>query len=158
MLGGMLPTLSEKYGLSQRYTNHSLRVTSIQVLEDNNVETRHIVRVSGHKNPDSVSNYARRLSAAKKRNLSSILAESVGDAVRPRINQQQLDFLHQGNYDSSTDKFLQNIPQLLLNPSELGAQKQSTSSSHRSQLDIVPGSFQPILNNCIGVTFNVSTK
>ena len=72
--------LSEKYQLSQRYTNHSLRVTSIQVLEDGNVETRHIVRVSGHKNPDSIANYARRLSAAKKRNLSTILAESVGAA------------------------------------------------------------------------------
>ena len=67
-LGGMLATLSVKYNLSQRYTNHSLRVTSIQVLEDANVETRHIVRVSGHKNPDSISSYARRLSAAKKRN------------------------------------------------------------------------------------------
>ena len=63
-LGKMLPMLSTKYGLSQRYTNHSLRVTSLQVLDDANIDSRHIIRVSGHKNPESVSNYARRLSAA----------------------------------------------------------------------------------------------
>ena len=47
ILGGMMSTLSSKYGLSQRYTNHSIRVTSLQVLEDGNIEGRHIIRVSG---------------------------------------------------------------------------------------------------------------
>ena len=53
ILGGMMPRLSEKYKLSQRYTNHSIRVTSLQVLEDANVEGRHIIRVSGHKSLES---------------------------------------------------------------------------------------------------------
>ena len=38
MLGSMMPKLSLKYGLSERYTNHSIRVTSLQVLEDLNIE------------------------------------------------------------------------------------------------------------------------
>ena len=146
-LGGMLPMLSEKYQLSQRYTNHSFRVTSIQVLEDGNVETRHIVRVSGHKNPDSVSNYARRLSAAKKRNLSTILAESIGAAVpsseaeleNKKIKQQPLES-QMFNTDDGFDKLLQHLPENLLN-----------------SLNIVPGSFTPIISNCSNITKNVYT-
>ena len=61
-----MPKLSLKYKLSQRYTNHSIRVTSVQTLEDVNVEGRHIVRISGHKSINSVQSYARRLSAARK--------------------------------------------------------------------------------------------
>ena len=53
-LGGMLAKLSIKYVLSQRYTNHSLRVTGLQALEDANIEGRHIIRVSGHKSEDSI--------------------------------------------------------------------------------------------------------
>ena len=49
LLENMMPRLLEKYGLSQRYTNHSVRVTSMQVLEDSAVEGRHIQRISGHK-------------------------------------------------------------------------------------------------------------
>ena len=33
-LGSMMPKLSLKYGLSERYTKHLIRVTSLQVLED----------------------------------------------------------------------------------------------------------------------------
>ena len=75
-LGVMLSKLSKKYELSQVYTNHSLRVTSLQALDDNNVEGRHIIRVSGHKNVESVENYARKLSASRKRKISTILANS----------------------------------------------------------------------------------
>ena len=76
-----MAVMSTKYNLSQRYTNHCLRVTSLQVLDDENVDSRHIIRVSGHKNPDSITNYARRLSASKKRKISymSILSSSVGE-------------------------------------------------------------------------------
>ena len=47
-LGSMLSHMSLKYNLSQRYTNHSLRVTSLQTLDDAKIEGRHIIRVSGH--------------------------------------------------------------------------------------------------------------
>ena len=80
-LGGMMSRLSQKYNLSQRYTNHSLRVTSLQVLEDNCIEGRHIIRVSGHKTTDSISNYARRLSAARKRNISNIFSDYLSTDV-----------------------------------------------------------------------------
>ena len=70
-LGEMLARMSEKYKLSRRYTNHCLRVTTLQSLEDANIEGRHIIRVSGHKNTQSVENYARTLTASKKENIIS---------------------------------------------------------------------------------------
>ena len=73
-LGKMLGVMSMKYKLSVRYTNHCLRVTSMQVMDDAGVSARHIQRVSGHKSLDSVSNYARRLSTVKKRNISHLLS------------------------------------------------------------------------------------
>ncbi len=54
-LGKMLGLLSSKYELSIRYTNRSIRVTSMQVMEDGGVESRDIQRVSGHKYVDSVT-------------------------------------------------------------------------------------------------------
>ena len=73
-LGNMMARLSLKYNLSERYTNHSIRVTSLQVLEDNNVEGRHVIRISGHKNTESIKSYARRLSASRKRGISDIIS------------------------------------------------------------------------------------
>ena len=75
----MMPKLSLKYGLSERYTNHSIRVTSLQCLEDQNVEGRHIIRISGHKSINSVQNYARRLSASRKRNISASFASHLSE-------------------------------------------------------------------------------
>ena len=73
-LGNMMAAMSIKYQLSQRYTNHSVRVTSLQLMEDNNIEGRHIVRISGHKSIESINSYARRLSAARKRKISQIFS------------------------------------------------------------------------------------
>ena len=67
----LLRTTRGKDGLSKHYTNHSIRVTSLQVLEDLNIEGRHIIRISGHKSVNSVENYARCLSASRKRNISA---------------------------------------------------------------------------------------
>ena len=44
-------------------------------MDDADIEGRHIIRVSGHKRTESVENYARRLSVAKKRKISSILTD-----------------------------------------------------------------------------------
>ena len=81
-----MPKLSSKYKLSQRYTNHSIRVTSVQTLEDVNVECRHIVRISGHKSINSVQSYARRLSPARKRGISATFANHLPSAEHETLN------------------------------------------------------------------------
>ena len=64
-----------------------MRVTTLQALNDHNVDGRHIVRVSGHKNLGSMKSYARKLSAAKKRKISSILSGIVDDGQLEREKQ-----------------------------------------------------------------------
>ena len=77
-LSNFMPEMSKKYGLSRRYTNHCLRVTSTQTLDDANVESHHIIRVTGHKSESSVKNYARRLSSQKKKEISDIYTAATG--------------------------------------------------------------------------------
>lgn len=48
-LGNFMKTISIKAELSQIYTNHCIRATCITALDDNGVEARHIMNVSGHK-------------------------------------------------------------------------------------------------------------
>ena len=87
-LGNMMAKMSLKYGLENRYTNHSVRVTSLQVLDDNNVKDRHITRVSGHKSLDSIRNYARRLTASKKRSISNVISSTIS---KPPISNHQIN-------------------------------------------------------------------
>ena len=128
-LGNMMAKLSTKYGLSERYTNHSIRVTSLQILEDENIEGRHIIRISGHKSVDSIQNYARRLSGTWKRNISSLFSNhlantsstqhvppcsknyrassisTVGTTVGNSINKENLVDFHAGIDDQTLSKF-----------------------------------------------------
>ncbi|XP_066291081.1 uncharacterized protein [Branchiostoma lanceolatum] len=52
--------ISTAAGLSKPYTNHSVRVTAIQVLDEAAFETRVIMSISGHKN-DPLRKAARRV-------------------------------------------------------------------------------------------------
>ena len=144
----MFPMLSSKYQLSQRYTNHSLRVTSLQVLEDGNIESRYIMRVSGHKNAESISNYARRLSSFRKRKISSILANSVGEKenITSKRNcmkdNPSATIQNQGGEDDF-DKVMIQLSHDLLSPPQ-------------QNMNIIPRVFAPVLNDCSNITFNVN--
>ena len=51
--------LSEAAGLSQTYTNHCLRVTSISLMKRAGLEDRKIMAVSGHRNVQSLQSHDR---------------------------------------------------------------------------------------------------
>jgi len=53
-LASMMPDISRVAGLSQRYTNHCIRATSIQTLDRAGFEARHITRITGHKSESSI--------------------------------------------------------------------------------------------------------
>jgi hypothetical protein len=48
-LNGMMPRISRQAGLSNIYTNHSIRATSITIMDEAGMEARHIMRITGHK-------------------------------------------------------------------------------------------------------------
>lgn len=57
------------------YTNYSISVTAITEVDEAEIDTRHIMRVSGHKSESSIKHYRQRLSEKKKREISDCLSE-----------------------------------------------------------------------------------
>ena len=64
-------------GLSQTYTNHSVRATAITLWSNANVPSRHIMSISGHANEQSISSYNSRPSVKQLKNCSNILSNAL---------------------------------------------------------------------------------
>lgn len=75
-LENFMSKLSKEAQLSKRYTNHSIRSSVIGILEDE-YEGRHVIGLSRHKNENTIKQYARRLSAKKKREMSATLTDTI---------------------------------------------------------------------------------
>ncbi|KAK2549950.1 hypothetical protein P5673_029555, partial [Acropora cervicornis] len=75
-LGTFMSSISKELKLSQKYTNHCIRATAVSLLDESNFETRHIMRVSGHKSESSIRSYSRRLSEVKQKEISHALSSA----------------------------------------------------------------------------------
>ena len=69
----MMKGISQDADLSQVYTNHCVRATTITMLSHAGVEAREIMRISGHRNEQSIRSYNTDSSEAQKRQYSGIL-------------------------------------------------------------------------------------
>ena len=76
-LDNMLRNMSERAGISPYYTNHSLRATTVTVLSSNNVETRKIKAVTGHRSDTSIESYCERPTLGQFKHMSSTLSSFV---------------------------------------------------------------------------------
>ena len=77
-IGNMIPNLSEKAGLSHRYTNHSLRTTSVHVLGNiGNFASRHIMTVTGHKSENSLKTYTGYTGDSIKKSMSNTISKTL---------------------------------------------------------------------------------
>ncbi|KAK3089650.1 hypothetical protein FSP39_005342 [Pinctada imbricata] len=77
-----MPDISRNAGCTRNYTAHCLRATTIQALNDDGFEIRHIMFMSGHRNEASVRSYNRECSTEQKHSLSKALAR----VSRPEAN------------------------------------------------------------------------
>lgn len=77
-LGDMMSKISGLAELSKRYTNHSLRSTCVQILDEGGFASRDIINVSGHSNEKSLRSYVRQPCDAKKQRMSDAIAASLG--------------------------------------------------------------------------------
>ena len=69
--------LSEKCGLSQKYTNHSIRVTGCTVLTHCNFSASEIMSVSGHKSVQSLAIYIKKTQHKQKELMGNALFQSM---------------------------------------------------------------------------------
>ncbi|VDI67112.1 Hypothetical predicted protein [Mytilus galloprovincialis] len=76
-LGAMMPAICEKAGLGKRYTNHSLRATTVHVLDEADFAGRHIMSVTGHKSENSLKTYTGFTSDRALHNMSNVISESL---------------------------------------------------------------------------------
>jgi len=74
----MMKNISKQENLSQIFNNHSIRATSIAVLDFNKFEARDIMTVSGHKSETSIKSYSDKTSETRKHEMSSALKRCYG--------------------------------------------------------------------------------
>ena len=72
-LDTMMKRISQLAGLSQIFTNHSIRATTCTVLAHNNIAPSDIIHVTGHKHPNSLIPYIGSSSNQKRREMGEIL-------------------------------------------------------------------------------------
>lgn len=78
--GDMMKKLSSAAQLSKIYTNHSIRSTSITILNEAGFQGRHIVKISGHKNESSLKSYSHRIGENVYRDMSETLSSAAGQS------------------------------------------------------------------------------
>ena len=76
-LGIKMKNLSIDVNLSKLYTNHSVRATSITILDNSGFQARHIMTVSGHKSEASIRSYASKTADSVKRAMSDSISTAL---------------------------------------------------------------------------------
>ena len=76
-LGIKMKTLSIDVKLSSLYTNHSIRATSITILDNAGFQMCHIMTVSGHKSEASIRSYASKTADNVKRAMSDSISTAL---------------------------------------------------------------------------------
>ena len=87
-----MKSISKDADLSREYTNHSIRATTITLLDAAGYEVRHITSLTGHKPHDSLRSYCQ-TSVSTKRKISEVLSlalnstgESSSSVVKRNFN------------------------------------------------------------------------
>ena len=88
-LGNMMKTISLKANLSQMYTNHSVRATTITLLSDAGFEARHIKTISGHRNESSITSYCTDTSTIQKQQMS----DAISATCKPNLEKPGPSFI-----------------------------------------------------------------
>ena len=77
-LSSMMRTMALNAEINPPLSNYCVRATSVTILSDANVETRHIKCITGHKSDTSIESYSTKPSFQQKEKMSAILSSFVG--------------------------------------------------------------------------------
>lgn len=82
-LNDTMKVLSYNAGLSKIYTNHCIRATVVDVMQEHEFKNREIMFTTGHKNESSLNSYSTKLAPKKKREISQCLSKQLGEEAQP---------------------------------------------------------------------------
>lgn len=82
LLGSMMKKISINAKLSRQYTNHSLRATTVHLLDVAQFPSRHIMAITGHKSENSLKTYTGQTSDSTKKLMSGTLNEKTNGTTR----------------------------------------------------------------------------
>ena len=94
-LENMLRKMTERAGITPYLTNHSMRATTVTVLSTNNVETRNIKAVTGHKSDCSIESYCEKPSLRQFQHMSTAIT----------------NFIHGGDCDDASSSLALEVPE-----------------------------------------------
>ena len=165
-----MSTISTEAALSKRYTNHSLRATTVTLLDDAGQESRHIMAVTEHASASSLLSYSR-TSAKKRKEMSNILSRGLageGEKHGPlplSPNVQSLDSTNQqpepqNQLDVPEPQNQLDVPEQQPEPQLLETEVDRYVQQNLTQNNTMSRSIlQPIFNNCnVTINYNFSDK
>ena len=82
-LGNLIKEAAVKTGLGKRVTNHSMRKTTVTTLSRAGVPPQKIMKITGHKNIQSITHYDAELSTDEHKNMSLILQNANKKPLQP---------------------------------------------------------------------------
>ena len=164
-----MPVLSEKAGLSMKYTNHSLRATSVHILDAAQIPSRHIMSVTGHKAEGSLKTYTGHTDTGTKKLMSHTITDATIDensktthipskkpkmenklnlkdaVLEPISNSQYDDILNDLNSDPEFENLMMQVSDSASRPAGRASGSFSPalaqSKSYTCNYNVVPGGF-----------------
>jgi len=154
--------------LSQVYTNHSIRATTVHVLDTAQIPSRHIMTVTGHKSESSLKTYSGKTDNSTKKLMSEAINKKCEAKSKVLVQQTTCTNVMKQIEDSDgsqlteltssqTETFFQDIVNLdddienkiLATCTGSSVNNQSECSSNTSSA--MP---MPVFNNCSNITLN----
>ena len=80
-LGDILRRISKEANLSRIHTNHSIRVTTVTILDKSGFEARHVMTVSGHRNESSTRADSKTDQTTNRRMWETLTAAGAGNSA-----------------------------------------------------------------------------
>ncbi|CAG2185548.1 unnamed protein product [Mytilus edulis] len=95
-LGIYMNEISKAANLSKEYTNHSCRATTVHILDEAQIPSRHIMSVTGHKSEASLKTYSGKTCEKNKKMMSDTLSEKTlcktSKVTKPATLSSNIDF------------------------------------------------------------------
>lgn len=141
-----MKNISKDAGLSREYTNHSIRATTITLLDAAGYEARHITSLTGHKSHDSLRSYCK-TSVSTKRKMSEVLSLALNSSGETSGALVKRNFNLGLRFDEQNSTVSSNIARF--EKTEIDQDEKAQSSKGNSNI-------QPTFQNNTNCTFNIN--